>query len=210
MAEILQQLSKEELDLRHEQLKSIRDELIADTAAPLYNYRTENGFYPVIGEGSHAAKIIFVGEAPGENEAKQGRPFCGASGRFLDVMLAHIELAREDVYITNTVKDRPPGNRDPLPAEIEYYTKFLDRQIKILKPSCLVTLGRFSMGYLMPKLGLANNLKPISQVHGKIFDGELDGQKVSLVTLYHPAVALYSGSMRGTLLKDAEVLKTFL
>src|SRR3990167_9553243 len=111
MSEILQQLTPEQLDVRHEKMKAIRDTLVSDTSAPLYVYRKSNNFHPVIGEGNHAAKIMFVGEAPGENEAKQGRPFCGAAGKFLDVLLAHLQLARADVYITNLVKDRPPENR---------------------------------------------------------------------------------------------------
>lgn len=210
MSQILQEISEEELAARHEKLREIRDELVADTTAPLYEYRKSNNSHPVIGEGNHAAKVMFVGEAPGENEAKQGRPFCGAAGRFLDVLLEHVGLARADVYITNLVKDRPPENRDPLPVEIEYYAKLLDQQVDILRPSCLVTLGRFSMGYLLPKMGLAVELKSISQIHGKVFEGTYNSEKISIVTLYHPAVALYNGGMRGTLLKDAEVLKTFL
>jgi len=96
-----------------------------------------------------------------------------------------------------------------VPAEIEYYAKLLDKQVEILRPSCLVTLGHYSMGYLLPKLGLEAELKSISQIHGKVFEGAYNGEKISIVTLYHPAVALYNGSMRGTLLKDAEVLKEF-
>lgn len=210
MSNVIQKVSEKELQERHDKLRKIRDDLVADTAAPLYEYRKSNNFHPVIGEGNHAAKIMFVGEAPGENEAKRGRPFCGAAGKFLDVLLEHIGLAREDVYITNLVKDRPPDNRDPLPAEIEYYAKLLDQQVDILRPSCLVTLGRFSMGYLLPKMGLAGELKSISQIHGKVFEGTYNSAKISIVTLYHPAVALYNGGMRGTLLKDAEVLKSFL
>jgi len=209
MTNVVQQISEKELRQRTDAFRKIRDRLVADTTAPLYAYRKEHGFHPVIGEGSHAAKIMFVGEAPGENEAKQGRPFCGAAGKFLDVLLEHIGLARSNVYITNLVKDRPPDNRDPLPIEIDYYAKLLDEQVEILKPSCIVTLGRYSMGYLLPKLGLGGELKAISQIHGKVFEGTYNGEKTSIVTLYHPAVALYNGGMRGTLLKDAEILKQF-
>lgn len=203
-------ITSEELYKRDSALKSIRDSLVADTSAPLYTYRKENAFHPVIGEGSHEASIMFVGEAPGATEAKQGHPFCGASGKVLDTLLQHIGLVRADVYITNLVKDRPPENRDPLPQEIAYYAPLLDRQVEIIRPRVLVTLGRHSMGYLMPKLGFNEELKPISQIHGKVFTGKLNAQEVSLVTLYHPAVALYNGSMRAVLLKDAEILKKFL
>jgi DNA polymerase len=210
MNSVVQDILADELEKRDALLRKIRDDLVADKNAPLYEYRKSQGFHPVIGEGNHAAQIMFVGEAPGENEAKQGRPFCGSAGKFLDVLLEHIGLARKDVYITNLVKDRPPENRDPLPVEIEYYAKLLDLQVEIMRPSCLVTLGRFSMGYLLPKLGLSNELKSISQIHGKTFEGTYNGENVSVVTLYHPAVALYNGGMRGTLLKDAEVLKQFI
>src|SRR3989344_7238990 len=105
-------------------MKAIRDEVLGLTNSPLYIYRTDNKYFPVIGEGSHDAKIMVVGEAPGRNEAKTGRPFCGAAGQILDDLLASINIPRTDVYITNIVKDRPPSNRDPLPSEIELYAPF--------------------------------------------------------------------------------------
>ena len=104
---------------KHERLKKIRDEILNLTASPLYPYRTKNNYLPVIGEGNHDAKIMFIGEAPGKNEAETGRPFCGAAGKVLDELLRDIGIARADVYVTNIVKDRPPENRDPLPEEIE-------------------------------------------------------------------------------------------
>lgn len=207
---ILQELTDKEKKFRYNELKGIRDRLLNDNEAPLYEYRTDNGYYPVIGEGNHAAKIMFIGEAPGENEAKKGRPFCGAAGKFLDVMLEHIGLDREKVYITNILKDRPQKNRDPRPDEIEYYSPLLDIQVATIKPSCIVALGRFSMDYIMRKAGLENKLDKISKIHGTVFSGEIAKQKVNIVTLYHPAVALYNGSMREVLKKDAEVLKQYL
>ena len=130
---------------KSEALKKIKEEIIALKESPLYSYRTENKYFPVIGEGSHDADIVFIGEAPGRNEAETGRPFCGRSGKLLDEFLVSIDLQREKVYITSIVKDRPPQNRDPLPAEIELYAPFLDRQIEIIKPKVIATLGRFSM-----------------------------------------------------------------
>ena len=109
----------------NEILRQIKDEVMALSQSPLYDERIANMVYPVIGEGSHRARVMFIGEAPGKNEAQTGRPFCGASGRVLDVLLAHIGLPREEVYITNIVKDRPPGNRDPKPEEIALYAPFL-------------------------------------------------------------------------------------
>ena len=127
---------------KFDQLKAIRDEAIALKQSPLYEYRTSNRYYPVIGEGSHDANIMFVGEAPGKNEAETGRPFCGAAGKFLTELIEGIGLKREQVYITNVVKDRPPENRDPTPEEIEIYAPFLDRQIDIIQPKVIATLGR--------------------------------------------------------------------
>ena len=196
-------------------MKQIRDELIAFKVSPLYEYRTANKFLPVVGEGSHDATIMFVGEAPGLNEAKTGRPFCGVAGKFLTLLVESIGLKREQVYITNIVKDRPPENRDPTPEEIEMYAPFLDRQIEIIQPKVIATLGRHSMGYVMKHFGLDLELEPISKIHGQSFNAEFktaDGKSkpITLVTLYHPASALYNGGMRGTHLKDFEVLKKFV
>src|SRR5689334_3337 len=134
---------------REELMKAIRDEVVELKESPLYQFRTENKNLPVIGEGSHFAKIMFIGEAPGRNEARTGRPFCGAAGKILDKLLESAGIKREEVYITNIVKDRPPQNRDPLPEEIEIYGPFLDRQVEIIQPKVLATLGRYSMGYIM-------------------------------------------------------------
>ena len=162
---------------------------------------------PVIGEGDLMARIMFVGEAPGKNEAATGKPFCGASGRILDQLLSSIGLPREKTYITSILKDRPPENRDPLPNEIELYTPFLDRQIQIIQPKIIATLGRFSMTYIMKKFNLDSELKPISQIHGKVFDATASYGSLKIVPLYHPATALYNGSTKATLLEDFKVLK---
>lgn len=200
-------MTKEE---RFIQMKAIRDELLKFTESPLYEYRVKNKYFPVVGEGSHLAHIMFVGEAPGKNEAEQARPFCGASGRLLDEMLASINIKRADVYITNVVKDRPPENRDPTEEEIKLYAPFLDRQIDIIQPKVIATLGRFSMDYIMNHLGLSSQLKSISNTHGKEFVAEASYGKVIVVPLYHPAVALYNGGNKETLLKDFQVLKKYV
>jgi len=202
-----------ETKLRYELMKAIRDELLVLTSSPLYEYRKVNSYFPVIGEGDHFAEIMFVGEAPGQNEAKKGRPFCGASGKFLDVMISSIGLNRADVYITNLVKDRPQENRDPSPEEISLYSNFLNRQIEIIKPKVVIALGRHSMKYLMELFGLESELLPISKIHGKVFTPK-NSKKVKLniqqlpkvVCLYHPAVALYNGSMREVLINDFKVI----
>jgi DNA polymerase len=188
-------------------MRAIRDEILALKQSPLYEYRTANNFFPVIGEGSHDATIMFVGEAPGQNEAKTGRPFCGAAGKFLTELIESIGLTRDKVYITNIVKDRPPENRDPTPQEIELYGPFLDRQIEIIKPKVIATLGRYSMAYIMKHFDLDLELDAISKIHGKVFEAKSSYGPLKIVTLYHPAAALYNGGMRETLKKDFEVLK---
>jgi len=197
------------MENRTEQMKKIKDEIVAAKDSPLYDFRVKNKYFPVIGEGSHNAKIMFIGEAPGKNEAETGRPFCGASGRVLGELLASIGIDRKEVYITNIVKDRPPENRDPLPNEIEFYAPFLDLQIEIIKPEIIATLGRFSMAYIMKKFGLESELKSISAIHGKVFIAQTSYGSVKIIPLYHPAVAVY-GTNKEILKKDFKVLKQFI
>lgn len=197
------------VEQRDELLKQIKDEVLVLKSSPLYAERIKNGVFPVIGEGSHFAEIMFVGEAPGRNEAKTGRPFCGAAGKILNELLESVGIKREDVYITNIVKDRPPQNRDPLPEEIESYGPFLDRQIEIIQPKVIATLGRYSMVYIMQKFGLAGKLEPISQAHGKWYEAAAGYGKVIIVPLYHPAAAIYNQLLKDTLKKDFQVLKNF-
>ena len=191
-------------------LKEIRDEVLDFKTSPLYTYRTENKFHPVLGEGNHNAQIVFIGEAPGKNEAIQGRPFCGAAGKILDELLESINLDRKEVYITNIVKDRPPENRDPLPSEIEAYGPFLDKQLSIIQPKVIATLGRFSMVYIMERADLAFETVPISQAHGRAFNGKLDYGEVTIIPLYHPAAAIYNRELKKTLLEDFKIIKKYV
>ncbi len=190
----------------YEKMKQIRDEVVALTGG-LADHRRENKYRAVLGEGSHDAKIMFIGEAPGQNEAKTGRPFCGAAGRILDELLASIDVPRKDVYVTNIVKDRPPENRDPLPSEIELYAPYLDRQIEAIQPKVIATLGRFSMDYIMRRTNLSFEIEPISRAHGKMYEGQTSYGSVKIVPLYHPAAAIYNQSLKDTLKKDFQVLK---
>src|SRR3989338_1118088 len=197
---------------RIELLRQIKDEVINLKESPLYKERIKNKVFPVIGEGSNSAKIMFIGEAPGKNEAKTGKPFCGASGKILDELLVSVGISRKDVYITNIVKDRPPLNRDPLPKEIEIYGPYLDRQIEIIQPKVIATLGRFSMDYIMKKFNFTDyytGLTSISQMHGKVFRSETNYGKIRIVPLYHPAVAIYNRNTMGVLKKDFKVLNKF-
>ena len=191
---------------KKEELKKVRDEVWDLKKSPLYKERTKNNAYPVIGEGSHDATAVFIGEAPGKNEAATGRPFCGMSGRILDELLSHIKLNRDDVYITNIVKDRPTNNRDPKKDEIELYAPFLDRQLEIIQPKIVVTLGRFSMEYIIKRYGNEDDLLPISKIHGK----KLKGKDFIILPLYHPAVSVYNRNTLPDLKKDFEVLKKLL
>ncbi len=193
-----------------EQMRQIKEEIISLQSSPLFEFRTEQGYLPVIGEGSHDAKIMFIGEAPGKNEAKTGRPFCGRAGNILNELLSSVNIKREDVYITNIVKDRPPENRDPLPEEINSYGPFLDRQIEIIQPKVIATLGRYSMVYILEKFGLKDMLLPISAMHGKSFEAGASYGKIMIVPLYHPAVAIYNSHTKDTLIQDFQILKTFI
>lgn len=187
---------------REEGLKKVKDDVLNLRESPLYEERVRNKYFPVIGEGSHSAAIVFVGEAPGENEAKTGRPFCGRAGKVLDALLQEIGIERKDVYITNIIKDRPPKNRDPLPDEIALYAPFLDRQIELIKPKVIATLGRFSMQYIMNRYGLEFELDSISRLHGQVFTTD----RFKVVPLYHPAAAIYNQELLGTLKEDFKVL----
>ncbi len=191
-------------------MKKIRDELLHFKESPLYSYRVQNKYFPVVGEGSHTARLMFVGEAPGQNEAETARPFCGRSGKVLDEMLESIKLNRSDVYITNIVKDRPPENRDPTEDEIKLYAPFLNRQINIIRPRVIATLGRFSMSYVMNHYGLSTQVGSISALHGKEFVAKTDYGSVTIIPLYHPAVALYDGSNKQTLLDDFQILTKYI
>jgi len=150
----------------------------------------------VPGMGSASADIMIIGEAPGKKEDELGQPFVGAAGKFLDQMLKTINLKRDDIYITNIVKCRPPNNRDPWPEEKEEFWPWLLAQINLIKPKLIVTLGRHSLSSFV--------LDPVmSKVHGTILRKEMPNLgKIRIYALYHPAAALYNGGMRETLIKD--------
>lgn len=188
-----------------EAMKEIEDAVLNLTTSPLYEYRTEHAYLPVIGEGSIDASIIFVGEAPGKNEAKTGKPFCGAAGKILDRLLASMGIDRMSIYITNIVKDRPPENRDPTPAEIASYGPFLDRQIDIIQPKVIVTLGRYAMAYIMKRYGLEAELQTIGEAHGKVYRTTC----FDIVALYHPCMAIYKRSSYDILQTDFKILKKY-
>ncbi len=149
----------------------------------------------VMGDGNLDADIVFIGEAPGKKEDETGLPFVGASGKFLNEMLAQAGLERGDVYITNVVKYRPPNNRDPKPAEKQAFMPYLLRQLEIIKPKVVITLGRHSMEYFLPGA-------KIGDIHGQPHLVTVDQSTFLIIPLYHPAAALYNGSLRATLIED--------
>lgn len=149
----------------------------------------------VMGDGNPNADIVFIGEAPGQKEDEQGIPFVGAAGKFLNEMLAAANLKREDVYITNIVKYRPPNNRDPLPEEKREFWPYLMRQLEIIRPKVVITLGRHSGAAFIPDL-------VISRDHGHARTVKYHEYEFLVIPLYHPAAALYNGSMRQVLIDD--------
>jgi DNA polymerase len=151
----------------------------------------------VFGDGNAEAEVVFIGEAPGKNEDIEGRPFVGAGGKFLAEMLENIKMKREDVYITNIVKYRPPNNRDPELEEKQACNEWLISELKIIAPKLIVFLGRHSMGRFF-------STDKISDIHGKLLIKSIPelGKKQAFLPLYHPAAALYNGGMRETLIKD--------
>lgn len=170
-----------------ETLKQIASEISVCTRCALHKTRTKS----VPGEGPANAEILLIGEGPGQNEDLQGRPFIGAAGKFLSELLAQAGLKREDVWITNVVKSRPPGNRDPLPEELAACGEFLDRQIAALNPKIIITLGRFSMSKYMPGA-------KITQIHGQM---KRIGDRF-VIPMFHPAAALHQAAIKPAIMAD--------
>jgi DNA polymerase len=177
-------------------LAVVHEHILTCTACPLHLRRTQ----AVPGTGEASARIMVVGEGPGETEDRVGRPFVGAAGNVLTRLLESIGLRREDTFITNVVKCRPPGNRDPEPSEVEACAQFLDAQVEIIRPDVILILGRHALGRLLP------GSPGITQVHGrKVVRGDR-----LYVPLYHPAAALYNGSLMRTLEEDMLKVRGYL
>ena len=179
----------------HDSLERVAAEVSACTKCILHKSRVK----AVPGEGPPRADIMFIGEGPGFHENQQGRPFVGPAGQLLEELLASLKLKREQVFIGNVVKCRPPGNRDPLPEEIEACKPYLDRQIALLRPRVIVTLGRYSMARVFPN-------EKISRIHGQA--KKVDG--IVYVPMYHPAAALHQPSLRRDVEEDFKKLPAIL
>jgi DNA polymerase len=181
---------------KQQELDKLKQKIIDDKVMPeLASQATQL----VFGGGNPSAELVFIGEAPGKNEDLQGKPFVGAAGKFLNEMLEMINMKREDIYITNIVKYRPPNNRDPLPDEKQVFLPYLQAQLDIIEPTLVVTLGRHSLNCFLPDL-------QISQCHGqpKRYKGMV------YLPLFHPAAALYNGGMRQTLIDDFALIPTII
>ena len=177
------------------QLQELCEAMGVCTKCQLSKHRTQ----VVPGDGPEHAEIMFIGEAPGFNEDQQGLPFVGAAGKFLDELLSSAGLQRNEVYICNVIKCRPPGNRDPLPLEIETCRPWLDQQIQLVNPKVIVTLGRYSLARYFPK-------ESISRIHGT--PRRMDGRII--FPMYHPAAALHQQSLKGAIQDDFKKLSKIL
>lgn len=186
-------------------LDAIKQKIIDANVTPEL---AEQALNLVMGDGNPDADIVFIGEAPGKNEDEQGLPFVGAAGKFLNQMLAAAGLDRSDVYITNIVKYRPPGNRDPLPEEKQAFWPYLARQLEIIDPKAIVTLGRHSMEFFLPGARISDIHGHAVKKHVTYHDGR--GHEWLIVPLYHPAAALYNGGLRQTLIDDFRKVPAFI
>ena len=173
-------------------IEQLKQEIIAHNVCPEL---ADGAIQLVMGDGNQKAKIVFIGEAPGKQEDEQGLPFVGASGKFLDEMLDAAGLVRSDVYITNIVKYRPPNNRDPSAEEKREFWPYLMRQLELIEPKVVITLGRHSGECFVPDIR-------ISRDHGRAQRVKYHGREFLVIPLYHPAAALYNGAMRQTLIDD--------
>jgi uracil-DNA glycosylase family 4 len=175
------------------ELRTLKAELINNVALPLREANL------VFGEGNVDCQVMFIGEAPGANEDRVGRPFVGRGGQLLDEMIRSIGWKRENTYIANIIKRRPPENRDPTPAEVEAYKPYLTRQIEIINPKMIVTLGRFAMNYFLPLAKITNDHGKVSLVDGRI-----------IFPVYHPAAALRATQMKDVFQTDFKKIPEIL
>ena len=162
-------------------------------------------FNTVFGEGFFNARIIFIGEAPGRNEDERGRPFVGRAGKIFDEMLECIGLRRNDVYISNILKCRPPKNRNPSKIEIKNCSEYIEKQIEIIKPDIIAPMGNYAITYIFNKFKL--KLEKISKIHGIIYSVNSFSKKLKIIPIYHPAAAIYRKNIKNILLKDFQNIK---
>ena len=189
---------------KKQEMKNVADLVKNCKKCDLWKTRTK----PVVGEGSEDANIIFIGEAPGYNEDRQGLPFVGKAGGILDQSLDSIGLQRQDVYIANILKCRPPKNRNPLKSEVDICTGYLNKQIELIQPEVIIPLGNFATSYIFEKFGLKYD--KISNVHGRIFQVSTIFGNIKIIPMYHPAVATYNPNTKDILIEDFKSIQTTL
>ena len=187
---------------RHAEYLQIVQDIKNCTKCPLHRTRKN----PVPGEGPIDTEIVFIGEAPGRSEDEQGRPFVGAAGQLLTKLIEKAGLKREEVYITNIIKCRPPGNRDPEDNEIEACLPFLVRQLKLIRPKIIVALGRHASKVLLATFSNIE-FKSMHRQHGKVYRGGINSTQFKIMITYHPAAALYKPPIRKSLEEDFMVIK---
>jgi uracil-DNA glycosylase family 4 len=192
-------------------LKAIRLDLMNATDSPLYELRQAKRHFPVLGDGNPDASLLFISEAPGVNEAKEGRPFFGQAGAVLNEMLDSIGLHREDVYVTNFVLDYLGAKREPTREEIAYYAPFVDRVLDVVRPTVIVAMGGTAARVLLTRFDQPEARDKISQIHGKLMPVEAPwGGALHIVPTYHPAAVLYSASWKAWLREDFQKLRMFV
>ncbi|MGD2162158.1 MAG: uracil-DNA glycosylase [Anaerolineales bacterium] len=195
---------------KDKKLVSLAKTMLRELDVDLAVRREEEQQQFVFGEGHPEAGVVFVGEAPGKKEAETGKPFVGAAGKLLDALLREIGLERQFVYITNIVKDRPPGNRRPRVGEIEAYKPYLLQQLEILEPEVLVPLGLVSTRVLLKEFVDHTVQVKMKNVHGQIFEGNADWGQMLILPMYHPAASFYGPLSRKDLEEDFRVLRDLL
>ncbi len=189
--------------MSEEYIESLNARIRRCRRCPLGGTRTN----AVPGEGDLHARVMFIGEAPGASEDRDGRPFCGRAGGVLDEMLQVAGLKRQEVFIGNILKCRPPGNRNPKEGEIKICTPYLDRQIEYIKPSVICCLGNFSTGYIMRTFSLGAKVQGITKIHGNIFITDASYGKIKIMPIFHPAVVTYDINKKPLLAADFRILK---
>lgn len=198
-----------------DKLRNIRNDIVQCTQCSLYKVRKN----PVVGSGNHNADIVFVGEAPGEEEDKKAVPFIGAAGRVLDKLLASIDLSRDDVYISNVLKCRPPDNADPTEDQKKECISYLTRQIEAIRPKVIVCLGNHATKSVLEIFGAIDKVQPISKIHGELIEpddlftstsmaiGDMVMAGIKIMPLYHPAAMLHNPPLSQVLRRDFKKLK---
>jgi len=188
----------------NEKLENLKKNVINCKKCDLYRTRTNS----VFGNGKNDSEIFFIGEAPGRNEDKQGLPFVGRAGKILDELLDSINIDRNDVYISNIIKCRPPKNRNPKKSEIDICSKYLNDQLDIIKPKLIIPLGNYASMFILEKFGY--KVDKISNIHGKIFPYESKYGEIKIIAMYHPAAVIYNPNKKEILFRDFKNIKKVL